>query len=290
VAKEQKHLFLKLLTLNLGLNVMRFLIGASAICCMLDMSASFAQFKRPDAAPQPQMAAPNMASNDMARIAAASGIFDLKASKGSNSCRITLWPEGAKGKFPVSMPAGCNKAFPGLLAKVKNWTLGLDGAIGLADDKVVSLLEFREANGKLLSPEINTLTYELKPADAGWFKRQMGGSRTDMASATAKGPDAAEINRVAGTYAISRGKGITSECKIIFTAQSGLKPNQMKADLVDGCQDRGMQIFNPNAWRLETSRLVLFSRKGHETGFVRSAAGGWVKEKQSGDMLELVKQ
>jgi hypothetical protein len=289
VAKEQKHLFLKLLTLNLGLNVMRFLIGASAICCMLNMSASFAQFKRPDAAPQPQMAAPNMASNDMARIAAASGIFDIRASKGPNSCRITLWPEGAKGKFPVSMPAGCNKAFPGLLAKVKNWTLGLDGAIGLADDKGVSLLEFREANGKLLSPEINTLTYELKPADAGWFKRQ-NTSRADVASPGIKIPDAAEINRIAGTYAIAREKGKAGQCKIILSSQAGLKSGHMKADLVEGCPDRGMQIFNPHAWRLDGVRLLVVSRKGHDIGFVRLGVNGWEKEKKSGDVLELIKQ
>jgi hypothetical protein len=285
---------LKLLTLNLGLNVMRFLIGASAICCMLNMSASFAQFKRPDAAPQPQLAAPATVSTDMARIAAASGIFDIRASKGPNSCRITLWPEGAKGKFPVSMPAGCNKAFPGLLAKVKNWTLGMDGAIALADDKIVSLVEFREVNGKLLSAEINTLTYELKPADAGWFKRQTGGSRTDVASATAKVPDADELNRIVGTYAIAREKGKTfqsaSDCKVTLSSQTALKAGTMKADLVDGCQDRGMQIFNPSSWRIDGGRLLLVSRKGHDIAFVKVGASGWGKEKQSGDILELLKQ
>ncbi len=270
---------------------MRLLIGVSAFLSVLNMSASFAQFKRPDAAPQPQINATATISTDMARIAAASGIFDIKASKGPNSCRITLWPEGAKGKFPVSMPAGCNKAFPGLLAKVKNWTLGLDGTIGLADDKVTNLIEFREANGKLLSPEINTITYELKPADAGWFKRQVNVSRTsEPAPNVAKAVDQADINRVVGTYAVSRSKGKTNECRIIFLSQSGVKAGQMKADLIDGCQDRGMQIFNPYAWRLETSRLVLVSRKGHDIGFIRAGASGWTKEKQSGDVLELVKQ
>lgn len=273
---------------------MRFLIGVSSVVCILNMSASFAQFKRPDAAPQPQMAAPNMALNDMARIAAASGIFDIRTSKGPNSCRITLWPEGAKGKFPVSMPAGCNKAFPGLLAKVKNWTLGLDGAIGLTDDKLGSIIEFRESNGKLLSPEVNTTTYELKPADAGWFKRQTGGSRTDMPSATAKGPDVTELNRIVGTYAIAREKGKTfqsaSECKVILSSQTALKAGTMKADLVDGCHDRGMQIFNPSSWRIDGGRLLLVSRKGHDIAFVKTGASGWGKEKQSGDILELLKQ
>jgi Protease inhibitor Inh len=274
---------------------MRFLIGVSIVCCMFNMSASFAQFKRPDAAPQPELAAPATVSTDMARIAAASGIFDIKASKGPNSCRITLWPEGAKGKFPVSMPAGCNKAFPGLLAKVKNWTLGVDGAIALADDKIVSLVEFREVNGKLLSTEINTLTYELKPADAGWFKRQTGGSRTDMASATVKAPDAAEIKRIEGTYIISREKGkavqaIAGQCKVILSSQAGLKSGHMKADLVEGCPDRGMQIFNPHAWRLDGARLLIVSRKGHDIGFVRLGTSGWEKEKKSGDVLELIKQ
>jgi Protease inhibitor Inh len=270
---------------------MRFLVGFSAVLSVLNMGASFAQFKRPDPAPQPQMAAPASVSNDMARIAAASGIFDIKSSKGPNSCRVTLWPEGAKGKFPVSMPAGCNKAFPGFLAKVKNWTLGMDGAIGLADDKIVSLIEFREANGKLLSPEMNNMTYELKPADAGWFKRQTNLARSSEITTPATKPlDAAELARIVGTYAIAREKGKPAQCQVIVSSQASAKSGHMKAELVEGCQDRGMQIFNPHAWRVDGTRFLLVSRKGHDIAFIRAGVNGWTKEKQSGDVLEMVKQ
>ena len=261
------------------------LFGFVAVLSLLSAGSAFAQLRRVDMAPVVQVNSP-----DTGRVAAASGIFDLKTSKGPNSCRMTLWPEGAKGKFPVSMPAGCHKAFPSLLMQVKNWSISDDGAMSLLDEKAATVLEFRETDGKLLSAEISDVTYELLPADAGWFKRQAAISRKVQAVGGTKPVDAAEIARVAGTHAVIREKGKPSECKLIFAIQASVKPGFMKAGIAEACTDRGMQIFNPVAWRLDTSRLLLVSRKGHDIAFIRAGAAGWKKEKQSGDMLELVKQ
>ncbi len=252
--------------------------------CVFGASSSYGQLRRVETV---QSAVIN--SPDLGWIAAASGIFDLKTSKGPNSCRMTLWPEGAKGKYPVSMPTGCHKAFPSLLIKVKNWTLGNDGSIVLQDEKALTLLEFREDNGKLLSPATTEIIYELQPADAGWFKRQASLPRKTENTASAKPVDGADMARVAGTYALTREKGKPSECKIVFSTQAYIKSGFMKAGIGEGCQDRGMQIFNPVAWKLEPARLVLVSRKGHDMGFVRAGVNGWTKEKKSGEPLELVK-
>ncbi len=263
---------------------MRIFSGLITALLLSLATSAQGQFRRVDTVP---VISTN--SNDIARITAASGTFDLKTSKGSNSCRITLWSEGAKGTFPVSIPAGCHKAFPSLLAKVKNWMVGNDISLKLIEEKGFVLLEFQEKDGKLLSSKIGEITYELQPTDAGWFKRQASLPRqTDVAGAS-KPVDAAEIARMVGTYAVSREKGKPSECKIVFSVQAYIKPGFMKAGIGEGCQDRGMQIFNPVAWQLEASRLILVSRKGHDIKFIRAGSVGWKKEKQSGDMLELTR-
>ncbi len=268
---------------------MRFLPVMVVSFGIVAVAPATAQLRKIDPSPESKALAPPQ-SPDMARIAAASGIFDLVSSKGPNTCRMTLWPEGAKGSFPVSMPAGCRKAFA-ITGKVKNWTLVPDGTIRLMDEAAVPVLEFREKDGKLFSAEVSQVVYELKPADAGWFKRVAAVSGTAPGE-THSGPlaSAAETGRVSGTYEVIREKGKASGCKLVLVAQSAAKAGYLRAELADGCADRGMQIFSPNTWRLETRRLIIVSRKGHDISLIRAPSGSWIKEKASGEPLELVRQ
>ncbi len=255
-----------------------FLMFISVAC------SAYAQLRRVETMPQPVK--PQIVNPDVARIAAASGIFELKAVKGVNSCRVTLWSDGPKGKYPVSMLAGCHKAFPSMLKNVKNWTLGDDSTISLRDDMDKAQLEFHQKGDKLLSE--GEQVYELKPADSGWFKRQIVAINAPKTSVlTANSP---KLSEVIGEYNVSRIKSKISECKLTLYAQPSAKVELMKAVLDERCQDRGMQIFSPNAWRLDGAKLILVSRKGHDVSLVRADAMTWTKELKSGEALELVRQ
>lgn len=89
-------------------------------------------------------------------------------------------------------------------------------------------------------------------------------STGSAASAASKGP----ASQIPGRYAILRTKNKDAGC-LLSLNRSG------RAQVGPGCQDHGVQIFDPVRWSLRSGQIVLQARKGHRISFSRKTDGTW---------------
>ncbi len=263
------------------------LIIASSLSAALilgDTTRAHGQLRPPESAPKAQVRALGDAAAD-----GSDGVFELVSSKGHYMCRLTLRMGSEADKTRVAILPSCRKAFP-VVAKAADWRLSDAGTVQLMSARGEAVIEFKEKEAKLVSEIKDGTVFELKPADADWFRRQRAAARQRAAPVAGSPAQAAVI----GVYEVSRSAQKPASCQITLSnLPAKTQPNApsssagQKAALVDGCQDRGMQIFSPDAWRIDNGKLVLIARKGHELVLIPGQAGAWRKEKTSGEPLEL---
>ncbi|GEM_PF-1589306 len=95
-------------------------------------------------------------------------------------------------------------------------------------------------------------------------RRRIRRSRRPRSRATATGP----TKDIPGRYAILRAKNKDAGC-LLSLNRSG------RAQIGPGCQDHGIQIFDPVRWRWSKGLLVLRARAGHRISFSRNPDGTW---------------
>ena len=94
-------------------------------------------------------------------------------------------------------------------------------------------------------------------------RRRIRRSRRSQSRATT-GP----AKDIPGRYAILRAKNKDAGC-LLSLNRSG------RAQIGPGCQDHGIQIFDPVRWRWSKGMLVLRARAGHRISFSRNPDGTW---------------
>ena len=257
---------------------------------MADVSDVSAQLRPVEKAPS-AAAAPGRPLID-----ATVGSFDLSNSKGPNSCRLMLLGEAKGDHYMMTVPYGCRKAFPALI-KAEFWAPLPNGGIRLTTAQGQPVLDFTQKDSRLTTDARGEVVFELKPVDADWFQRRIAAqsARPTAPAASPASPQgrADAIAHPEGRYAVLRAASKPSSCELTFNKQpmppTGRIPEGvMKAGYMAGCQDRGMQIFDPVAWRIEKEQLILYARKGHDLTLVHDGKV-WRKAVASGEPLELQK-
>ena len=199
--------------------------------------------------------------------------------------------------YALVIPYGCRKAFSVLL-KADSWTPGTAGGIRLTTASGQAVLDFTQKESRLTTDVREEIVYELKPVDADWFQRRLAAQNAKSAGGpqSTTAPQAAidAVARADGRYTVLRSGSKPSGCELTLVKQpvpqSGRIPaGAMKAGYVEGCQDRGMQIFDPVAWKTDKTMLVLYARKGHDIAFAYGEKS-WHKSVASGEPLELLKR
>ena len=217
--------------------------------------------------------------------AAVIGQWNISASPGVHSCRLTLRGERVAGGFFVGMPTGCRRALPGL-ASVVAWTLPGDNHLDLADAYGKSQLDFAlSEGGRLAAAGAQGETYVLTFVEGAPPPSNLPAAAAAQQTAAAKPVPPGVALRpgdVAGRYAVLREAGRDTGCMVTLDASG-------KAFLEPACRDQGIVIFDPTGWRLAGGRLALVARKGHSAQFDLQPDGTWLKDATDAKSLALKK-
>jgi len=216
---------------------------------------------------------------------AAIGQWDLSASPGAHSCRLTLRGERVAGGFFVGMPPGCRRALPGL-ASVVAWSLPDNSHLDLADAYGKSQLFFAlSEGGRLAAAGAQGEAYVLTFVEGAPPPGNLPAAAVPQQVAAAKIVPPRVAQRpgdVAGRYAVLREAGRDTGCMVTLDVSG-------KAFLAPACRDQGIVIFDPTAWRLVGGRLALVARKGHSAQFDLQPDGTWLKDAKDAKSLALKK-
>ena len=264
-------------------------VVVACLVVMADVSDLSAQLRPVEKVPSPA-AAPSRPLID-----ATVGSFDLSNSKGPNSCRLMLLGEAKGDQFAMTVPYGCRKAFPALI-RVELWAPLPNGGIRLATAQGQPVLDFTQKDSRLTTDARSDIVFEMKPVDADWFQRRVAAQSAKPPSTVTAPPPQGRADAIAhpeGRYAVLRAAEKPSACELTLNKQpmppkGRIPEGVMKAGYIAGCQDRGMQIFDPVAWRIDKEQLVLYARKGHDLTLVHDGKV-WRKAVASGEPLQLQK-
>ncbi len=202
------------------------------------------------------------------------------------------------------MPFVCRTAFP-VLKPAVSWTLDKDGNLLLLDAKNATVATFIAAGTNYLEmrDEKGAAINQLTPEAPNWsIRRQqaLGQSEEPAAEPPAKAeepaaapaqeaPVIATPKEMEGWYVVIRANGRKRGCRVALLSTESTLKGAKAAALDDRCDDKGMQIFSPVAWRMEGETLILTAKRGHELPLSRTPQGGWTKAKPSGEELVLEK-
>ena len=230
------------------------------------------------------------------------GQWDMSLDNTNRKCRVTLRPDAAsanfgQGNFGVAMPFGCKRALP-ILTDVGAWANKSDTDVILISDSGKMVLDFSWGpdHASLISRGPDAEGYHLAPVRAGQVAANdapaapVGFAPLEKTVPKPAVMDNAAITAIAGRYMVVRDAKIPPNCAIMLDGgKPSPKGNRMGA-MEKGCADKGIEIFNPVAWRLDGDHLVLVAKRGHEALFVHQADGLWTKDGKGGKALSLKKQ
>ncbi len=217
-----------------------------------------------------------------------SGQWDIAVPKNNLKCRIQLniisRPAAAA---TVGMPAPCRKSF-GAMGAVQYWELTSRGAIRLFGAKADKLAEFARADAGMMTAQVGTNDFTLEPM-TGRYPSPERLASVEAAVSRLNQPQAENPETpatVAGRYQLLRANNADTGCVLLLDRSlPGNIAKSGKASLERGCDDKGLQQFDPAGWIVERDRMFLYARKGHRTGFNIERGGQLVKDPPAGAPL-----
>jgi Protease inhibitor Inh len=215
------------------------------------------------------------------------GQWDLAVPKNNLKCRIQLNITGKVPKALVGMPAPCRKSM-GAMGNVQSWGLTAKGGLRLLGGKGEVIGEFARADAGVLKATVGANEFTME-AVSGRYPSLERIASVDAAVSRLTTPQADNASTpiaVAGRYQLLRAGNADTGCVLLLdrtlpgpVSQSG------KASLEKGCNDKGLQVFDPSGWIVERDRMFLFARKGHRSGFNIERNGQLVKDPPAGSPL-----
>lgn len=230
-------------------------------------------------------------------IKVVAGAWDIVSQPSGRSCHILLnGPKPGGNVLVAGIQPPCRTTMAPLVP-VQQWGLGRDGRIRLRNAAGLDVLVFESLkqgeNQMRFVAKSETGDIELVPAGQRYDaqRRPASVAGTVIAVQNASAGRATPQNDTAATgfagrYRIARD---ASDLACTLTL-GGLTPDNIREAKLDaGCQDGGLRIFDPVAWRTEGPRLFLIARKGHTIGFSRRPDGSFIRDPAQGKPLVLKK-
>jgi Protease inhibitor Inh len=215
------------------------------------------------------------------------GQWDISVPRNNLKCRIQLNITGKIPKALVGMPAPCRKSLAAV-GSVQIWGMTTKGSIRLMDAKNQIVAEFERSDAGLLKSSVGSNDFTMEPVSGRYPSPQRLAS-VDAAVARMALPSADNATTpisASGRYQLLRANNADTGCVLILDrTQPGPVSQSGKASLAAGCNDKGLQVFDPAGWIVERDRLFLFARKGHRNGFNIERDGRLVKDPPSGSPL-----
>lgn len=233
------------------------------------------------------------------KVADVPGTWDLSRDGTNRRCVMTLLKDRGPAGQKVNFPAGCRRALP-LVGKVAGW-LYADEAVRLVDENIRPILMFkRRPDRRSYVATENGETFSLVPLDIAGLKPaspeapQGAGGITPDATTTMPEPGVgtapppapapivgapAQAGPKPGTYVLDRFRQ-QGTCRLGLSETGAVK-------LLPGCQDDGIEVFNPIRWRFDGGRMTIVAKKGHTIDLVPNGAGGWRRDPEVGTTLVL---
>jgi hypothetical protein len=265
-----------------GANSMR-MIMAAAVSLLLATGGAHAQRQQAVAPASSQDALP--IGSDAMRILA--GPWDIAVPKNNLKCRVQLNVSGRPQTANVGMPAPCRKSF-GTMGTMQFWELTGKGEIRLLGPKGEKLAEFSRADAGVLKTTVGSNEFTMEPVSGRYpSPERLAGVEaavTRLNQPQAETPETPAA--VAGRYTLARANNADTGC-VLFLDRTlpGNVAKSGKASIERGCQDKGLEIFDPAGWLVERDRLFLYARKGHRMGFNIERSGQLVKDPPQGSPL-----
>lgn len=224
-------------------------------------------------------------------LAGAAGTWDLALAGGQRRCVLTLATDSGPSGRLVRFPAGCRRALP-LLAGITGW-LFTEAGIRLVDANARPVLAFaRSPDGQSLGASAeNGERYSLVPLQIAAMRPP------EPAAPPAAAPEAGAPAQVAapppegpvpGLYALDRAAE-RDVCRIELSPPAADTKAYAAAQLLPGCRDSGMTVFDPAGWRFAGGHMTLKARRGHAVNLVALGDGRWRRDPDIGFTLVLRK-
>jgi Protease inhibitor Inh len=261
---------------------MRILAAAAALT-LATSGAATAQQRQ--SAPPPLAADALPVGSDAVKTV--SGPWDIAVPKNNLKCRIQLNVSGRPPNANVGMPAPCRKSF-GTMGTIQYWELTGKGEVRFLGPKGEKVAEFSRADAGLLKTRVGTNDFTMEPV-SGRYPSQERIAGVDAAVNRLNQPQAETPETpaaTAGRYSLLRANNADTGCVLLLDRSlPGNVPKSGKASIERGCQDKGLEVFDPAGWLVERDRLFLYARKGHRMGFNIERNGQLVKDPPQGSPL-----
>lgn len=216
------------------------------------------------------------------------GAWELELDGSPRRCTVTFAAEIAAGTDrQLRFPATCRRALS-ILGEASQWGVTPQGQPLLRDKAGKDLIAFAQgsAGAGFSGKGSDGQNYKLSPGDhpraAAPLSRSASAQRVEQAAQrTAVDPARAPAaETLPGRYVVMRQQN-REACRLELVATGG-------AAFTGRCDDTGLAIFDPAAWRYERGRLTLAARRGHAVELVFEA-GQWRKDPPLGAPLMLRK-
>lgn len=259
-------------------------------------------FAPPTASPAPVPAPPAFPEETLpTKVADVPGTWDLSRDGTNRRCVMTLLRDRGPAGQKVNFPAGCRRALP-LMGAVAGW-LYADEAVRLVDANIRPVLLFkRRPDRRSYEATENGETYSLVPLDIvamhppGTEPAQSEAVPPSPVPSPAPEPAQPEVvpappvkfaatapveggGPQPGTYLLDRFRQ-QGTCSLSLAEGGAVK-------LLPGCQDEGIEVFNPVRWRFANGRMTIVAKRGHTVELVPNGDGGWRREPEVGTTLVL---
>lgn len=225
------------------------------------------------------------AGSDAAKLM--TGQWDIAVPANNLKCRIQLNLTGRPEVASVGMPAPCRKSF-GAMGGVQFWEVTGKGVIRLRGQRGETLGEFARADAGLLKSRVGTNDFTLEPMSGRYpSSERAAGIEAAVARLTQPQAETPETPAaIAGRYELLRASNARTGCILVLDRTlPGNVPKSGKASLEKGCDDKGLQTFDPAGWIVERDRMFLYARKGHRFGFNIERNGQLTKDPPAGSPL-----
>ncbi|MGU3559947.1 AprI/Inh family metalloprotease inhibitor [Methylobacterium radiotolerans] len=226
------------------------------------------------------------------------GTWDLSRDGTNRRCVMTLVLDSGEAGQRLRFPAGCRRALP-VLNGVAGW-LFVDGALRLVDRNVRPVLEFarRPDQRSLVAQAEGGERYSLVPLDIVAMRPADAAAAPEIAPADPANPAPSPLRTAArvpaelqpaatasagpapGLYALDRFQQ-RDTCRINLDGSGG------GVHIVPGCQDSGLEVFDPVRWRYTNGRMTLTAKRGHSIDLVPSGDGRWRRDPEVGTTFVL---
>lgn len=216
------------------------------------------------------------------------GAWDLELDGSPRRCTVTFAAEIAAGTDrQLRFPATCRRALS-ILTEASQWGFTPQGQPQLRDKAGKELIAFAQGSAGVgfSGKGSDGQNYRLSPGDhpraAPTPLRSAPVQRAEQASQrTAVDPARAPAaETLPGRYVMMRQQN-REACRLELNASGS-------AAFTGRCDDTGLAIFDPTAWRYERGRLTLVARRGHVVELVFES-GQWRKDPPLGAPLMLRK-